>query len=264
MKNITIAGLIAAPLLVFALAMPSLAADPPPRLARTEPPPPRRVRARAAATAACKRLLRPRQPHLRCRGTRGPHSGTRSRRDDDLRGWHDEHVDRQGHVQRPWRSTESRPSRNRRRRQRSPRQPLPGVRCPAAAAAQLRRPARHRPPPPSRLRRPSRRRRPPPAIRIRPARLPSARTAPTRSPRTAAERAPATAAWPEWLTAQQAIAAGLFAQQRLQGRPNIVEQDGLTRGVRVNVVVLQEMSGRGRCRSAGTAPRAFSSRAPNR
>src|SRR5258708_14190911 len=30
MKNITVAGLIAAPLLVFALAMPSLAADPAP------------------------------------------------------------------------------------------------------------------------------------------------------------------------------------------------------------------------------------------
>jgi hypothetical protein len=33
--------------------------------------------------------------------------GARSRRDDHLLGWHDDHVDRQGHLQRPWRNTES-------------------------------------------------------------------------------------------------------------------------------------------------------------
>ncbi len=105
MKNITIAGLIAAPLLVFAIG------DAQPRGGHGH----HHLQGRNDHHLDGQGYLqRPRRrakggsgraPHPRRTGAQTP-GGARSRRDDDLRGRHDDHLDRQGHLQRPWRNTE--------------------------------------------------------------------------------------------------------------------------------------------------------------
>jgi hypothetical protein len=78
MKKTNLIGLVAAPLMVFALSLPALAAGlyaarPPARMAR---PPPPAAGAHAAVTAACKRPPRPRRQPLR----RHPGGKSRDRR----------------------------------------------------------------------------------------------------------------------------------------------------------------------------------------
>jgi len=114
MKNITVASLVAAPLLVFALAMPSLAADPAPttckdgttttstgkgtcsghggvQKAKTTTP---SAAPTAAPTAAPAKAVAPAAP-------------TASGAGDDLQGWNDDHLYRQRHLQWPWRCPET-------------------------------------------------------------------------------------------------------------------------------------------------------------
>ena len=199
MKNRTLAGLMAAPLMVFALSLPAAAAD--------------------SATTTCqgwhhhhldgqgdvqrsRRHAEGREIHGCANGTgsgaaapaaapaaRPPHLPHRPvGSNDDVRGRHHQYIDRQGHLQRSWRRTESQQSCARKGREHSGAGRRAG-RCCSRLPQQ-----RQLRPPPSQPRRPSRRRPPPPATPIPPVRPPSARTAPTRSRRTAAAPARATAA----------------------------------------------------------------------
>ena len=102
---------------------------------------------------------------------------------------------------------------------------------------------------------------------------PSARTALTRSLRHHSGTCSNHGGVAEWLNRRSTEPAaaraarqaeGYRLEQRLQRRPDIVEQLGLAGCVRVDAVSLHERRGRGRCPSAGTAPAAASHRAPDR
>src|SRR5208282_1999454 len=88
MKSRTLAGLMAAPLLIFAFALTARAADP-------------------AATTCQDGTTSTSTGKGTCSGNGRTRRARQERRSDDLRGWQYKYLDRQGHVQRPWRRTKS-------------------------------------------------------------------------------------------------------------------------------------------------------------
>ena len=106
MRNIVVTGFIAAPLLTFAMAMPSFAADPAPTTCKDGTTTTSTGKGtcsghggvQKAAKAAAPAAAAPAAPAASTRRSGG-------RRNDDLRRRHDLNLDRQGHLQRSWRGT---------------------------------------------------------------------------------------------------------------------------------------------------------------
>ncbi len=102
MKNITVAALVAAPLLILAFAVPSFAADPAPTTCKdgTTTTSTGRARSGHGGVQKAAKTTAPGGRNTGCSRNTGS-----DRRDDDMQG-SGPPPQRQGHLQRPWRHTE--------------------------------------------------------------------------------------------------------------------------------------------------------------